>query len=61
MENEIMTPEEFAETMQSILEHYESDFETRHCRMDALMVDVLESLGYGEGTHIFRYTPKWYA
>lgn len=61
MENEIMTPEEFAETMQSIFDLYKSDWETMHKRMDGLMKQVLKSLGYDEGVRVFDESPKWYA
>jgi len=32
-----------------------------HKRADELMLEILESLGYGEGCGIFRSADKWYA
>lgn len=63
MEESVMTPKEFAETMAYFREQQkeQNDMEQSHFCMDNLMASVLESLGYGEGVDIFKNTPKWYA
>lgn len=61
----VMTPEEFKETMKNAICTYkfngELDEELTHNVMDHIMCDLLRSLGYGEGIDIFDDTPKWYA
>ena len=37
------------------------DEEDAHMEMDDLMLDLLRSLGYGDGVDIFENTNKWYA
>ncbi len=54
-----MTPEEFEVKMAQIFD--EGDTEEAHENADALMCEVLKSLGYGEGVEIFEEMPKWYA
>lgn len=65
MDKNIMTPEEFEARMLQIKEKMETDpwidEEETHGEMDALMENVLRSLGYGAGCDIFDNTPKWYA
>ena len=63
-----MTPEEFAEKMRELAgekneygQYCPDDPERAHGKMDDLMCEVLESLGYGEGVEIFRNTRLWYA
>lgn len=58
------TPEEFAKEMQNIRQRVyieNDDQEESHYQMDMLMVDLLDSLGYGEGVQVFLDTPRWYA
>jgi ribosomal protein S8 len=58
---DIMTPEKFAEEMTKIQNESSYDEELVHIRMDNLMSDVLESLGYIAGIKIFDETGKWYS
>lgn len=59
MENKVMTPEEFAESMTKLSKN--DDVECAHIFMDGLMCSVLRSLGYGVGVDIFKSTNKHYA
>lgn len=54
-----ITPEKFKERMAHIAEIGEE--EECHVKMDDLMVEVLNQLGYREGTMIFENTEKWYS
>lgn len=57
-------PREFAKRMQKYADELHSphgDMESVHRAADDLMLEVLEALGYGEGTAIFGDMPKWYA
>lgn len=60
-----MTPEEFARKMNEITYHVDDegyfDEEVAHVKADNLMMEVLASLGYGEGVHIFDDMPKYYS
>ena len=56
---EAITPEEFKEQMASMRKI--DDEEERHYKMDCLMMEVLNQLGYEEGTIIFDNTEKWYS
>jgi hypothetical protein len=56
-----MTPEEFKEKMAKITKEYELDEEVGHIKMDRLICEVLNELGYHEGIKIFEEFPKWYA
>lgn len=56
-----MTPEEFALKMKEIETVYEDDPEVSHSKMDDLMCEVLESLGYIDGVAIFEESGRWYA
>lgn len=61
---EIMTPAEFAEKMQGIVDKYDKfcfDEECCHIDHDELMCKLLTQLGYGEGVAIFNDVPKYYA
>lgn len=51
----------FERAMRDILLAYEDDVEFCHRRMDDLMCQTLERLGFQEGVKIFRGTGKWYA
>ena len=55
----IVSPEEFKRAMQAFSDG--TDTERDHGDADALMCQILESLGYGEGVKIFRKMGKWYA
>lgn len=57
----VMTPEEFANKMESIQVELSYDLEQRHIDMDGLMMEVLTALGYGKGIDIYRSTDMWYA
>jgi hypothetical protein len=56
-------PEEFARQMREICEKHwnDADEETDHIAADSLMVEVLSSLGYGEGCDAFVRMAKWYS
>ena len=54
-----MTPKEFAEKMQLIVD--EENTELGHIEMDNLMCELLKSLGYEEGVEIFDNALKWYS
>lgn len=54
-----MKPEEFATKMREIAES--GDTEAAHGHADDLLVEVLRSLGYGEGCDVFEAMHKWYA
>lgn len=61
-EDEEMTeigPREFARRMQILVDN--DDIERRHEDADALMCEVLTSLGYDEGVKSFVEMSKWYA
>jgi hypothetical protein len=56
-----MTPKEFKEEMRKIFPVNESeDTESAHGSGDALLCEVLRSLGYGDGVKIFEEADKWY-
>ena len=56
-----MTPEKFKLEMNELATSSSLDEEGRHRRMDALMCEVLRSIGYDDGIDIFEATSKWYA
>lgn len=56
-----MTPEEFAKTMQKLVESYGDDREMFHVTADGLMTALLVQLGYEDGIKIFINQSKWYA
>ena len=56
-----MTPEEFKQKMQEAFPTGGHDEEYAHGYADALMCELLTSLGYGEGVKIFQSADKWYA
>lgn len=68
-ETPILTPEEFTKAMKDISDKLANppkyrpyyDEEDAHMEMDDLMLDLLRSLGYGDGVDIFENTNKWYA
>ena len=62
----IISPDEFQKKMKEIQIALDTGFlrldnEEAHIKMDALMCEVLEKLGYKEGIEIFNNTPKWYS
>ena len=61
MNKPLYTPEEFREIMLNMGYLYVDDVEFRHIRMDDLMCELLESLGYGEGVKIFKGSRRHYA
>ena len=58
-QNQQPTPEAFAEQMRRLDE--KCDTEEGHEKADALMCDVLVSLGFFEGVQVFKQMAKWYA
>ena len=68
-DNHVLTPEEFTKAMKDISDKLANppkyrpyyDEEDAHMEMDDLMLDLLRSLGYGDGVDIFENTNKWYA
>ena len=56
-----MTPEKFKLEMNELATSSRLDKEDRHRKMDALMCEVLRSIGYDDGIDIFEATSKWYA
>lgn len=57
----VMTPAEFAAEMRRLKQEHDADTEQLHMTMDALMMRVLTTLGYGEGVEVFLDADKWYA
>jgi hypothetical protein len=66
---EPLTPDEFAERMAEIYPQPEAkenqprkyDAEIAHEEADKLMIEMLCSLGYGEGCDMFWNATKWYS
>ena len=56
-----MDPDVFKNTMNELAVSTSLDKEDRHRKMDALMCEVLRSIGYDDGIDIFEETSKWYA
>ena len=54
-----MTPKEFADAMKKIADNGDTEYD--HMDADDLMIEVLTSLGYGEGAEIFDCMDKWYS
>ena len=55
-----MKPEEFKKRMNKLATS-NGFIADRHRKMDALMCEVLRSIGYDDGIDIFEATSKWYA
>ena len=55
-----MTPDQFTELMRAAAGG-PGDAEDAHMRVDALMVDLLRSLGYGDAMDIVENMVRWYA
>ena len=58
---DLMTPEKFKLEMNELATSSSLDKEDRHILMDALLCEVLRSIGYDDGIDIFEATSKWYA
>lgn len=56
-----MTPREFKIKMQEIKDAPDTDIESVHIDMDALMCKLLMELGFGDGVEVFQETDKWWA
>lgn len=58
-----MTPKEFKEEMQKIVDKEDADGDREKCHVeaDALLCKVLKQLGYGDGVKVFNDLGKWYA
>ena len=56
-----MTPKEFAEEMQRVVDDEQGDSEGIHARQDDLMLRLLTELGYGAGCDIWKTGTKWFA
>ena len=56
-----MTPEEFFNEVQKIVEDLGNDEEICHCQTDDLMEELLIELGYGKGIELIQETTRWYA
>lgn len=52
------TPDEMAEKMRELFKSL--DKVVAHVNADALMIEILEVLGYPEAMQIFRDADKWY-
>lgn len=59
--DKVMTPLEFEKKMMEIVVKYGVDHESAHGCADDLMCDLLRSLGYDRGVHIFERMEKWYS
>lgn len=57
----VMTPEEFAAEVRRLVEACKRDPERFHGETDALMEDLLRSLGYGDGVDLLDEVDRWYA
>ncbi len=55
-----MSAEEFAQRMRDIPQK-DGDTEYEHGVADALLCELLGSLGYCEGVNAYDAIPKWYA
>jgi hypothetical protein len=55
------TPAEFAAKMREVQNKYRGDSERAHIWADDLLMELLASLGYGEGVDVFNDMDKWYA
>lgn len=51
-----MTPSTFYARMQEIWENQNLTPQEQHAQMDALMCELLESLGYSDGIGVFEKT-----
>lgn len=55
-----ITPEQAASLAQGIVDSVGDDPEGAHGRLDSLLCEVLESLGYTKLVRIFEKQEKWY-
>lgn len=56
-----MTPKNFAAKAKKIIKEHRGDAEVRHSKLDELMEETLEALGFKEGVAVIRATTRWYA
>lgn len=60
MNNEVMTPLEFERKMMDIIVLHRDNPDCAHADADELMSEVLKSLGYDRGVHMFEELDKYY-
>lgn len=60
-EKPIPSPEEFEKQMKEVVDKYPDDPEASHGKMDDLMMDLLNNLGYGAAVKVFDDSHRWYA
>jgi len=56
-----LTPDEFADRVEQIINEHAWDKEATHSRLDTLIFDTLRALGYEEGIDLILSTSVWYA
>lgn len=56
-----MTPDEFRDRMQNIVDNPGGDAEVGHLKADKVMEDLLIALGYEEGVTVMRTMVRWYS
>lgn len=56
----IITPKEFENRMKEVLDENKEWIEGGHEDMDALLCEVLKSLGYEDGIDLYLNADKWY-
>lgn len=59
MESESESPEDFAESMKDINALWNHDPEAKHSVMDAHLINLLRTLGYGAGCNVFEDAKKF--
>ncbi len=59
--SEITTPAQAATEVQRIKRYYSADVEYLHVRLDALLLSILDELGYDGLVAEFKDTLLWYA
>lgn len=57
----IVNPDELVQRMHRIRTNDALDIEEMHERMDEVLCEALEKLGYGTAVGIFEHTPKYYS
>jgi len=56
-----MTPADFTDKVQKIIDEHSHDPEACHSELDDLMESVLYEAGYGQGVDLIRQIERWYA